>query len=385
MKVLPLSSLRIIFEKVRSMISSSIGTAAQTAAAEASAGWKDFVSDGRPIHNIVNPLVDYYFKLLPALGYKFPDVSRTWYFTGYVSGSGEKNRADRSNPYLVFCKGDYLLLECEGEPSQTIQQDYNYFACYNLLPGKVYRWSVFKDGEVIKDGEFKTIGFARLINIRTWPNVRDIAYYPIMKMNRVLSGANPDNVEVGSDDYNFIKSLGIDFQLNLRTPKSGSSQDKAWRPDLFERGTNINIPAYSASLTSGQANFKKVITTLISELKAGHRVAFNCWAGADRTGTLRYYLQGICGVPKRIAQGYYELTSFMFWENFKRWDDKDGEDDFRYLDKDLEARFGPDFYTQCYLFFTEIVGVTDAQIKDLQKELMVDPSSAPEPKLDSVP
>lgn len=378
-KTIDISLLQTFANGVRNFVQRFIGTAAKTAAAETSDKWKEFVSDGRPVHNIVNPLVDYYFKLLPALGYKFPDVSRTWYFSGWVSGSGEKNRADRSNPYLIFCKGDYLILECDGEPTQTIKQDYNYFACYNLLPGKVYHWSIYKDGEVIKDGEFKTIGFARLINIPTWPNVRDIAYYPIMKMNRVLSGANPDNVVVGSDDYNFIKSLGIDFQLNLRTPKAGSSQDKAWRSDLFANGANINIPAYSDALKSGQANFKKAITTIISELQAGHRVAFNCWAGADRTGTLRYILQGICCVPKRIAQGYYELTSFMYWENFKRWDDKDGEDGFRYFDKALEEKFGTDdLYIQCYRFLTEVIGVTPAQIKDLQKELMVDPTIVPQ-------
>lgn len=379
MKYLTLSSLGTIFSGVRRLIDRAIGTAAKTAAAEASAGWKEFVSDGRPVHNIVNPIVDAYFKSLPALGYKYDDVSRTWYYYKYVSGSSTKNMADRSNPFLVFCRGDSLLLECEGLPSQTILPRNNVFECYQLLPGKVYRWTVTKSGKVINEGEFKTIGDFRFINIPTWPNVRDIGYANILKMNRVLRGANPDNVVVGSDDYKLIQSLGIDFQLNLRTPTAGSASSKPWRPDLFPRGVDNNIADYSNVLTK-PTGWKSAITTLLTELKDGHRVAFNCYAGADRTGSFCYILQGICGVPKRIAQGFYESTSFLFWENFLRWD-KEGDDYFRLFDKDLEKKFGPDFYTQCYRLLTEVVGITPAQIKELQQQLMVDPATAPTPIL----
>lgn len=375
MKVLALSSLRFIFEKVRSMISSSIGTAAQTAAAEASAEWKGFVSDGRPIHNIVNPIVDAYFKSLPTMGYKYNDVSRTWYYYKFVSGSSTKNMADRSNPYLVFSRGDSLLLECEGYPSQTILPRNNVFECYMLLPGKVYRWTVTKAGKVINEGEFKTIGDFRFINIPTWPNVRDIGYANILKTDRVLRAANPDGVVVGSDDYKTIQSLGIDYQLNLRKPSPGSNTEKPWRPDLFPRGCDCNISDYSNVFTN-PTGWKSAIETLITELKACHRVVFNCFAGADRTGSFCYIIQGICGVPKRIAQGFYECTSFLYWENFLRWDEE-GDDYFRLWDKDLEKKYGPDFYTQCYLLLTKVVGITDAQIKELQKQLMVDPSSAP--------
>lgn len=349
-------------------------TLAQQAASQSGTPASDI-----PVHNIVNPIVDAYLKSLPALGYKYNDVSRMWYYTKYVSESSKKNMADRSNPYLVFSRGESLLLESEGLPSQTILPKNNVFELYQLLPGKEYHWSVSKTGKVIENGSFRTIGDVRLINIPTWPNVRDIAYAPVMNIDRVLRAANPDNVEVGSDDYKLIKSLGIDFQLNLRTPKANSASDKPWRPDLFPRGCNINIADYSNILTK-PTGWKSAITTLLTELKAGHRVVFNCFAGADRTGSFCYVLQGVCGVPRRIAQAFYELTSLLYWLNTKIWDDE-GEDYFRLWDKDLEKRFGSDFYTQCYRLLTEVVGITPAQIKELQKELMVDPSSAPTPIL----
>lgn len=334
---------------------------------------------GMPIHNIVNHTIDDYFKSLPETGYKYNDVSRIWYYYKFMRPSSEKNMADRSNPYLVFARGDSLLLECEGLPSQTILPKNNVFECYYLLPGKKYRWTVTKSRKVINKGEFQTVGDFRFINIPTWPNVRDIGYANILKMDRVLRAGNPEGVVVGSNDHKIIQLLGIDFQLNLRNPSSSSNSEKPWRPDLFPRGCNNNIADYSNILTK-PTGWKSAIETLIKELQDGHRVVFNCYAGADRTGSFCYIIQGICGVPKRIAQGFYESTSFLFWENFLIWDEE-GEDYFRLWDKDLEKKFGPDFYTQCYMLLTKVVGITDAQIKELQQELMVDPSSAPTPIL----
>lgn len=358
----------------------------ETLAQQASTEGQPSPADNRPVHNIVNPLVDYYFLLLPANGYKYSDVSRMWYFTKYVSESSRKNMADRSNPFLVFSRdGDHLLLESVGLPSQTILPTNNVYECYQLLPDRVYHWSVMKGTSIVMEGEFKTIGFIRLINIPTWPNVRDIAYTPIMRVDRVLSGANPDNVVVGSDDYKLIQSLGIDFQLNLRKPDEKSDTENPWRPDLFPAGCDNTINDYSSALTN-PAGWKSALEILLRELQAGHRVAFNCYAGADRTGSLRYVLHGICGVPRRIAQGFYGVTSIMFWLNTKMWDkvgNSGKEDQFRRWDQALEKKFGPDFYTQCYRFLTEVVGFKDTQIKALQKELMVDPSSAPLPILPS--
>ena len=343
-------------------------------------------ADDIPVHNIVNPIVDYYFQLLPADGYKYSDVDRMWYFTKYVSESSRKNMADRSNPFLVFYRGgDRLLLESEGLPSQTILPQNNVYECYQLLPDRVYHWQVMKGNIILKKGEFKTIGFIRLINIPTWPNLRDIAYTPIMRVDRVLSGANPDNVVVGSDDYKLIQSLGIDFQLNLRKPDEKSDTENPWRPDLFPAGCDNNLNDYSSALTN-PTGWKSAIEIILRELQAGHRIAINCFAGADRTGSLRYVLQGICGVPKHIAQGFYGVTSIMYWLNTKMWD-KVGtsgkEDQFRRFNQDLEKAFGPDYFTQCYLFLTQTVGITSAQIKALQMELMVNPATAPTPILPS--
>ena len=334
--------------------------------------------DGIPVHNIANPIVRAYFDSLPEGGYAQEDVSRMWYFTKYVSESSKKNMADRGNPFLVFCRGgDSLLLYAEGEKPQTILPKNNVYECYLLMPGKTYMWKVMNGDKIVKEGAFKTVGDFRLVNMPTWPNVRDIAYTPTMKAGLVYSGANPDNVVVDSEDHEVIKYLGIDTQLNLRTAKAGSDTDKGWRSDLFKYGYNINIADYS-SLFKSTAGFKKAFETLVSELKKGRKVAFNCFAGADRTGTFRYIVQGICCVPRRIAQGYYELTSIMYWLNTKMWDDTGGEDDFRRFNADLEKKFGTDFYKQCYRLLTEVVKVAPQTIRELQECLMVDPSIVPQ-------
>lgn len=336
----------------------------------------DEEGDGIPVHNITNPIVRDYFEHLPEGGYAQNDVSRMWYYTKYVSESSKKNMADRGNPYIVYCKGgDSLLLYCEGEKPQTILPYHNIYECYILMPNKTYNWKVMNGDKIVKEGRFKTIGDVRLINLPTWPNMRDIGGHGI-KHGLVYSGANPDNVVVGSDDYNVIKYLGIDTQINFRTPKSSSASENPWRSDIFSYGYNIDIADYSSLLTK-TAGFKKALETFVAELKKGRKVAFNCYAGADRTGTFRYVVQGICCVPRKIAQGFYELTSIMFWLNTKMWD-KEGEDDMRKFDAELEKRFGKDFYTQCYRLLTEVVKVSPTTIKELQDILMENPSLVPQ-------
>lgn len=332
--------------------------------------------DGIPVHNITNPIVRDYFEHLPEGGYAQNDVSRMWYYTKYVSESSKKNMTDRGNPYIVYCDGgDSLLLYCEGEKPQTILPYHNIYECYILMPNKTYNWKVMKGDKIVKEGRFKTIGDVRLINLPTWPNMRDIGGHGL-KHGLVYSGANPDNVVVGSDDYNVIKYLGIDTQLNFRTPKASSASENPWRSDIFSYGYNIDIADYS-SLFTKTAGFKKAFETFVAELKKGRKVAFNCFAGADRTGTFRYVVQGVCLVPRKIAQGFYELTSIMYWLNTKMWD-KEGEDDFRKFDADLEKRFGKDFYTQCYRLLTEVVKVSPTTIRELQDILMENPSLVPQ-------
>lgn len=330
---------------------------------------EDEVEDAIPVHNITNPIVREYFASLPVGGYSQTDISRMRYFAWYNTGSAEKNMADRGNPYVVYADGDALTLECPGEPTQTILPRTQRFECYLLLPGKTYSWRVTKSGKVVKQGKFKTVGDIRLIQIPTFPNMRDIAYPP-MKFDRVLSAANPDNVVVGSDDYNTIKALAIDTEINLRTPKAGSNTEKPWRSDIFTYGYDIDIAAYAPAITK-PTGWKKVIETLIKELELGHKVVFNCYAGADRTGTLRYILQGFCGVPRHIAHGFYELTSLMFWENFKRYDDESDGGGLRKFDRLLATKFGSDldFQSQCYRFLNEIVKLSESQLTTLRRLL----------------
>ena len=336
----------------------------------------DEEGDGIPVHNITNPIVRDYFEHLPEGGYAQNDVSRMWYYTKYVSESSKKNMADRGNPYIVYCDGgDSLLLYCEGEKPQTILPYHNIYECYILMPNKTYNWKVMNGDKIVKEGRFKTIGDVRLINLPTWPNMRDIGGHGL-KHGLVYSGANPDSVVVGSDDYNVIKYLGIDTQINFRTPKASSASENPWRSDIFSYGYNIDIADYS-SLFTKTAGFKKAFETFVVELKKGRKVAFNCYAGADRTGTFRYVVQGVCLVPKKIAQGFYELTSIMYWLNTKMWD-KEGEDDFRKFDADLEKKFGKDFYTQCYRLLTEVVKVSPTTIRELQDILMENPSLVPQ-------
>lgn len=331
---------------------------------------------GIPEHDIENWAVRAYLAAMPKEGYDLSSISRVRPFTRFVQESTKKRSwTEEQNPYFIYGKGDSLVLTCEGQPSQTITPSGGVFACYLLIPGKTYQWTMTLSGKTIDSGQFKTNGAVRMIGFDNWTNMRDIGYAGYINYGLLYSGANPDEVIADSPDHDIIRYLGINTQLNLRTPKSGSTQNKPWRPDLFARGTNINIEDYSSLLTIGtSSNFKKAFEYIVTELEAGRRVVFNCWAGADRTGTLRYAIQALCGMPAYLCQAYYEMTSLSRWLNTKIWDKEEGSSgEMRTFIGKLTKLFGPDPYTQFYRLFTEYLGITDAWIKRLQKKLMVNP------------
>lgn len=336
--------------------------------------------DGTPRHNITNWVVQSYLEAMPKEGYDLNSISRVRAFTRFVQESTKRRSwTEEMNPYFIYGKGDSLVLSCEGLEPRTITPSGGVFTCYLLYPDKTYNWTMKKSGAVIDSGSFKTTGNVRMIGFDNWTNVRDIGYSGIIKYGLVYSGANPDELIVDSADHEIIRYLCITTQLNMRTYKAGSTQDKAWRPDIFERGANINIENYSPLITAGKnSNFKKAFEYIVTELEAGHKLVFNCWAGADRTGTMRYAIQALCGLPAYLCQAFYEMTSFSRWLNTKIWDKEEGSDgEMRTMIGKLTKLYGSDAYTQFYRLFTEKLGITDAWIKRLQKQLMVDPSKAP--------
>lgn len=73
------------------------------------------------------------------------------------------------------------------------------------------------------------------------------------------------------------------------------------------RYLNVSIGSYSAIHNDPQ-KFAEAVRVFANS--ANYPIYFHCWGGADRTGSLAFILEGLCGVSEADLSIDYELTSF---------------------------------------------------------------------------
>ena len=333
-----------------------------------------------PTHNVENLATLHFLDEVPPEGYAADDHSRVWPYPTMVQ-EDKVPWTERPAPYCIYGPGDTLIVECDDEPSQTIapykNESTGFFRVYLLTPGKVYRWTMKKSGKVVKTGQFRTTGRVRWIGTEHPHNFRDIGGFGIAKFSRIYRAMNFAKVEVGDADYDIIRNrLGINVQLNLTTKGDTGSPS---RTDIFDRCYNYNIPAYSDLFTQSKANFKAAFEVLVAELQKGSNVVFNCWQGADRTGTFAWFCQAILGIPLGYCEAGWELTSFVRDLNTKIWDEGDvNKDGLRAFIVKLIAKYKAatkeetyDSYKLAYYLATKIIGISAKTIADFRAIMLV--------------
>ena len=336
--------------------------------------------DGIPEHNVEPQATFDYLNELPVNGYEQTDRSKVWPYTSMVQEKSDASWTEKCRPYCIYGTGDEVVVECDGEPSQTITpyKTTGFFRVYLLTPGKVYRWKMYKSGKVIDSGTFKTVGRVKWIGTKYPHNFRDIGFSGYLKHGRVFRAQNFKKVVVGDDDYKVIREhLNITTQINLT---SVDDADSPSRTDIFDKCYNFNIPAYADVFTASKTPFKQALETLAKELEDGHNVVFNCWQGVDRTGTFAWTVQALCGLPLGYCEGGWELSSFCRDLNTKIWDnEKDGLILFikKLVDKYVAAKkknkedTDYDAYKLAYYLVVTILGVSPDVVSKIREKLCV--------------
>lgn len=184
-----------------------------------------------------------------------------------------------------------------------------------LIPNTYYFWKVKVTDEndnqkFSKVYTFKTEGHVRSVAIDGVSNVRDLGGAvtkdgKTIKYGILYRSANGDSItEKGKET---VKKLGIKTDLDLRG-------------DVIEKspfGDNINIikisGAYYEGHVAGVDGDEAYRNAFRDELKAcadpaNYPMIFHCAIGRDRTGTLSFVLQALCGVEKEALIREYELS-----------------------------------------------------------------------------
>lgn len=199
---------------------------------------------------------------------------------------------------------------------------------YNLLPQHTYYYKVTTlDDNILADGEIHTEGQLRMINVPGANNIRDLGGWPTIdgkriKYGKIIRGSELNGqhtvdsaaIAILSDD------LDIKSELDLRAFYDEGKDVSAFGFPTSSTGNGSN-PTYYYTNDSGQLvshltdswnriKWRREFNYITTCLNYNRNVYFHCAWGADRTGYLALFIEGVLGVDYSDLVKDYELTSF---------------------------------------------------------------------------
>ncbi len=198
-----------------------------------------------------------------------------------------------------------------------------------LVPGTTYYWRVLDNKKNILNDDYSfrvtdTLSL-RTMNVEGMFNMRDLGGWTAQSgtkipYGKVYRGGNFSRItETGKETL--IEELGVKTEIDLRTNGTNALNDS--RIEYFKAGMwqyTMIIPGYSSPAAeddgktvrgydSGSVSSLKSIFEKLAD-NSSYPVYFHCNAGADRTGTLAFLLEGLLGVSYDDIIKDFELTSF---------------------------------------------------------------------------
>ena len=187
------------------------------------------------------------------------------------------------------------------------------FAAYtntvvNLFVGSPTNMFDFpRDGDVV-----------RWIRVPGARNVRDIGGWTGLREGRVYRGTELNKVgshklQIGDEGRKILlEGLGIRTDLDFRAPTAASRGECVTQSALGPSVRLVDAPIRPYMRMFAQTNKYAAVMRVFAD-ERNYPVYMHCYGGADRTGTVAFILEGLCGVSEADIAIDYELTSFAIF------------------------------------------------------------------------
>ena len=197
---------------------------------------------------------------------------------------------------------------------------------YNLYKATEYfvrATAITAYGEMRAVSSFTTSDIGpRVMKIDGIYNVRDLGGYVTESGERTVQGrffrggalspnahwSNLDTTltEDGGAYMRDVLGIKTDFDLRNSTENKGLTESPIPNATL----EYYNVGGYTDAFTNA-AGFAKIFTALADESR--YPVYMHCTGGADRTGTVSFLINALCGVDEATLIKDYEMTSFSMY------------------------------------------------------------------------
>lgn len=258
---------------------------------------------------------------------------------------------------------------------------------YNLVPGgQAYYFRVKSNGTVIKSGRFEATGNRRFIRLAgvsdvNIPNVRDLGGQTGLNGRKIKygllyrGGQFNDEWTITQENIGIIRNLlGVKAEIDFRqSVESAGYLYSELGNDIDYYNVGYEITAYVQGLTNTQTEYKNCFEAILSSLQANKPVYFHCTYGADRTGTLAFLIEGLCGVSENDMCKDFELTCFSVLSGNQHRTRVDYQPDgFMYASMVdyLKTNFSGSTLADCVVNYLLFIGLTSSQILALQNLML---------------
>lgn len=302
-------------------------------------------------------------KIYDELGNLPISVSFTWIF--------EDRSLEVERAYLLLSKdesmGDpdrfflFRLRSASSGEKQNIKVE-------NLETGADYYWAVeaeLSDGCVVQSrvSHFETLPGPRILHISGAKNARDLGGWSTLDGKTVLEGlvfrtAKLDEID-GDGVSTVLADLHVRTELDLR-----SSTEDVYSPVKSKLNyVQCTINSYVKFLENAD---RTAAAVRVFANPDNYPILFHCAAGADRTGSLAFILNGLAGVGETELVMDYELTRGRFRQGAKT---EEYDYDFPSFIEAVRAFPGETMQEKVHYFLHEKCGLSGMELYNIRAML----------------